>query len=170
MGDLIPGGGGVRKLRWKADGKGKRGGVRVIYYWRNRAGEIWLLTIYAKNETGNMAAGVLRRLSYQGRTGTACHRSDSGRRESDSRQDGPVPIGFCWHFGCQCAHGPGVGAGAAKAFRSGGLPAAYCPKASRSIAGLTGQLKRIAWIGNRDPTRPDTFTGFPGNTSEGTSH
>ena len=39
-GDLIPGSGGVRKLRWKADGKGKRGGVRVIYYWRTRAGEI----------------------------------------------------------------------------------------------------------------------------------
>ncbi len=64
-GDLIPGSGGVRKLRWKADGKGKRGGVRVIDYWRNRAGEIWLLTIYAKNETENIAAGVLRQLKQE---------------------------------------------------------------------------------------------------------
>ncbi|MEO5363696.1 MAG: type II toxin-antitoxin system RelE/ParE family toxin [Magnetococcus sp. DMHC-8] len=64
-GDLIPGSGGVRKLRWKADGKGKRGGVRVIYYWRNQAGEIWLLTIYAKNETDNIAAGILRQLKQE---------------------------------------------------------------------------------------------------------
>ncbi|MBF0399831.1 MAG: hypothetical protein HQL90_03595 [Magnetococcales bacterium] len=54
-----------RPLRWKADGKGKRGGVRVIYYWRNRAGAIWLLTLYAKNETENMAAGVLRQLKQE---------------------------------------------------------------------------------------------------------
>ncbi len=50
MGVVIPGSGGVRKLRWCAEGRGKRGGVRVIYYWRTRQGEIWLLTIYAKNE------------------------------------------------------------------------------------------------------------------------
>ncbi len=96
---------------------------------------------------GHWARTPRRHPGYQGRTRTACHRSDSGRRESDSRQDGAVPIGFCRHFGCQCAYGPGMGTGAAEAFRSGGLPAAYCPKASRSIADLTGQLKRIAWIG-----------------------
>jgi mRNA-degrading endonuclease RelE of RelBE toxin-antitoxin system len=33
IGDLIPGGGGLRKMRWSAQGRGKRGGVRVIYYW-----------------------------------------------------------------------------------------------------------------------------------------
>ena len=64
-GDVIPGSGGIRKLRWKAEGRGKRGGVRVIYYWRNQAGEIWLLTIYAKNETENIADEVLRQLKQE---------------------------------------------------------------------------------------------------------
>ncbi len=39
-GDLIPGSGGIRKLRWKVSGRGKRGGVRVIYYARTKQGEI----------------------------------------------------------------------------------------------------------------------------------
>ena len=61
-GDVIPGSGGVRKLRWRAKGKGKRGGLRIIYYWRNAAGEIWLLTLYAKNEAENIPASVLCKL------------------------------------------------------------------------------------------------------------
>ncbi|MEW6611479.1 MAG: type II toxin-antitoxin system RelE/ParE family toxin [Pseudomonadota bacterium] len=59
-GDLIPQSGGLRKLRWAAKGRGKRGGYRVIYYWRSRQGQIWLLTIYAKNEAENIPAHVLR--------------------------------------------------------------------------------------------------------------
>jgi hypothetical protein len=45
-GDLIPGAGGIRKLRWRDSrrGKGKRGGLRVIYYWFLSNEEIWLLT------------------------------------------------------------------------------------------------------------------------------
>jgi len=39
-GDLIPRSGGLRKLRWSAEGHSKRGGYRVIYYWRNWQGEI----------------------------------------------------------------------------------------------------------------------------------
>ncbi len=61
-GDLIPGSGGLRKLRWAAKSKGKRGGVRVIYYWKNAAGEIWLLTIYSKNEETNIPANILKKL------------------------------------------------------------------------------------------------------------
>ncbi len=61
-GAVIPGSGGLRKLRWGATGRGKRGGLRVIYYWRNAAGEIWLLTVYAKNEAENIPAHVLRQL------------------------------------------------------------------------------------------------------------
>jgi len=61
-GALIRGSGGLRKLRWKAKGRGKSGGYRVIYYWRASEGEIWLLTIYAKNEEQNIAAHVLRAL------------------------------------------------------------------------------------------------------------
>lgn len=64
-GDVIPGSGGIRKMRWGNKGRGKSGGVRVIYYWRNRAGEIWLLTIYAKNETENIAANVLRQMKQE---------------------------------------------------------------------------------------------------------
>ena len=61
-GAVIPGSGGVRKLRWAAKGRGKRGGLRVIYYWRNREGEIVLLTLYAKNEAENIPLSVLREL------------------------------------------------------------------------------------------------------------
>jgi mRNA-degrading endonuclease RelE of RelBE toxin-antitoxin system len=61
-GDLVPGSGGVRKLRWKRPGRGKRGGVRVIYYVRYRPNELWLLTIYAKAKHDNIPAHILRAL------------------------------------------------------------------------------------------------------------
>ena len=64
-GDVIPGSGGVRKLRWKGSGRGKRGGLRVIYYLRSREGQIWMLTLYAKNEAENMSAGVLRKIKEE---------------------------------------------------------------------------------------------------------
>lgn len=61
-GQIIPGSGGIRKLRWSGSGRGKRGGLRVIYYWRQRAGEIWLLTLYAKNEAADIPLEALKRL------------------------------------------------------------------------------------------------------------
>lgn len=61
-GALIPGSGGLRKLRWAGSGRGKRGGLRVIYYWRDRKGEIWLLTVYAKNEAADVSADMLKKL------------------------------------------------------------------------------------------------------------
>jgi hypothetical protein len=48
-GDVIPGGAGVRKLRWAAKGKGKRGGARVIYLYVMIDARIYLLRCYAKN-------------------------------------------------------------------------------------------------------------------------
>ena len=48
-GKLIPGSGGLRKIRWSAKGQGKRGGTRIIYYFQKETGEIWLITIYAKS-------------------------------------------------------------------------------------------------------------------------
>lgn len=64
-GDVIKGSGGIRKLRFAAKGKGKRGGVRVIYYFHNAVGEIWLLTIYAKNEEENIPTEILRKIMEQ---------------------------------------------------------------------------------------------------------
>jgi hypothetical protein len=61
-GDLVRGGGGVRKVRWGISGRGKSGGVRVIYYARTHMGEIWMLTIYAKTERASIPAGVLRQI------------------------------------------------------------------------------------------------------------
>lgn len=61
-GDVIPGSGGVRKLRWKGSGRGKRGGLRVIYYLRSRHGQIWMLTMYAKNVAENIPAKVLQKI------------------------------------------------------------------------------------------------------------
>jgi hypothetical protein len=53
-GDVIPETGGVRKLRWPSRGKGKRGGVRVIYYFHSEAFPLWRLTVYAKNQKANL--------------------------------------------------------------------------------------------------------------------
>jgi mRNA-degrading endonuclease RelE of RelBE toxin-antitoxin system len=61
-GRLIPGSGGLRKLRWAGKGKGKRGGLRIIYYWQSNDGEIWLLTLYAKNEAENIPRHILKLL------------------------------------------------------------------------------------------------------------
>ena len=47
-GEEIPGMGGIRKLRWGGMGKGKRGGLRVIYYFCNETAPVFLLTIYSK--------------------------------------------------------------------------------------------------------------------------
>ena len=49
-GDVMPGTGGGRKLRWRAEGRGKRGGVRVIYYFHNESLPIFLLSVFSKSE------------------------------------------------------------------------------------------------------------------------
>jgi mRNA-degrading endonuclease RelE of RelBE toxin-antitoxin system len=64
-GAVIPGSGAVRKLRWGATGRGKRGGLRVIYFLRTRQGQIWMLTIYPKNVAENIPAHVLRQIKEE---------------------------------------------------------------------------------------------------------
>ena len=64
-GDVVPGTGGVRKVRFAAKGRGKRGGARVIYVARMAKAVIWMLTIYAKNEEENIPAHVLRKIKEE---------------------------------------------------------------------------------------------------------
>lgn len=54
-GDLVPGTGGVRKLRWALEGRGKRGGARVIYFHRDADMPLFALTAYAKNERAGLS-------------------------------------------------------------------------------------------------------------------
>ena len=55
VGDLMQGTGGVRKLRWARRGRGKSGGVRVIYYFHSEAMPLYLLTVFGKNEKANLS-------------------------------------------------------------------------------------------------------------------
>ena len=61
-GAVIPRSGGIRKLRWGMAGRGKRGGIRVIYFLRMRQGQIWMLTLYPKNVAENIPAHVLKQI------------------------------------------------------------------------------------------------------------
>ena len=61
-GAVVPGSGGVRNLRWAIAGRGKRGGLRVIYYLRSARGEIWMLTLYGKNVHEDIPAHLLKQM------------------------------------------------------------------------------------------------------------
>ena len=61
-GDVVPGSGGIRKVRWRRAGSSKSGGVRVIYFTRNVEEEIVLLTLYAKSTTDNLTAAKLKEI------------------------------------------------------------------------------------------------------------
>ena len=68
-GNIVPSGGGVRKLRWSLKGRGKRGGLRVIYYWKKSEEEIWMLTVYSKNEKENIPAHILKKIVQEIKNG-----------------------------------------------------------------------------------------------------
>jgi hypothetical protein len=61
-GSVIRGSGGVRKLRWVREGAGKSGGVRIVYLTRNEAGEVDLLTMYAKSASENISLSALKEI------------------------------------------------------------------------------------------------------------
>ena len=62
VGSIIPGGGGLRKVRWSIKGKGKRGGSRVIYYWFVEDESILMLFIFKKNERSDLTKEQLKQL------------------------------------------------------------------------------------------------------------
>jgi hypothetical protein len=62
-GDVIRGSGGLRKIRWIAQGRGKRGGARVIYYLQDSADRIYLIYGYVKNERDDLSPDQLRTLA-----------------------------------------------------------------------------------------------------------
>ena len=62
LGQVVPRSGGVRKLRWKRSGMGKRGGLRVIYFVRYEPNEFWMLSLYAKAKFDNIPGHILKKL------------------------------------------------------------------------------------------------------------
>lgn len=62
LGEIIRGSGGIRKVRWAIQGRGKSGGARVIYYWAVKRGKILMLDIYKKNEKVDLSRGELSEL------------------------------------------------------------------------------------------------------------
>ena len=63
QGTVITGSGGLRKLRWGISGKGKRGGIRVIYYWEREQYTIYMLFLYPKYKHEDLTSAQLRVLS-----------------------------------------------------------------------------------------------------------
>jgi mRNA-degrading endonuclease RelE of RelBE toxin-antitoxin system len=61
-GKVIPGGGGLRKVRWGLEGRGKSGGARVIYYWFTEQRTILFLFMYPKNVQDNLIPDQLKQL------------------------------------------------------------------------------------------------------------
>jgi hypothetical protein len=63
-GDMMPGTGGFRKIRWTDSrrGKGRRGGLRIIYFYFESAQQIWLMTLYGKNEAADLTANQKKAL------------------------------------------------------------------------------------------------------------
>ena len=63
QGAIIPGSGGLRKVRWGIKGKGKRGGLRVIYYWDKKTESFYMLYIYFKSKKDDLSPDQLQILS-----------------------------------------------------------------------------------------------------------
>lgn len=69
QGDLIRGSGGLRKLRWRRRGMGKRGGLRVVYFWEAKSETFYMLTMYRKNDQEDLTSrqtATLRKLVKEG--------------------------------------------------------------------------------------------------------
>ena len=62
MGDVVQGTGGLRKVRWKQEGHGKSGGVRVIYYWMTEDEHLYMLYVYPKSKQEDLTAAQKKAL------------------------------------------------------------------------------------------------------------
>jgi hypothetical protein len=84
-GDLMPGTGGFRKLRWTdaRRGKGRRGGLRIIYYYFPGDQQLWLMTLYGKNEAADLTSKEKKALK------TAIESELQARREKLLREKSP---------------------------------------------------------------------------------
>ena len=79
-GEVVPESGGVRKIRWALQGRGKRGGARVIYYYHNESIPLYALDIYAKNQKTNLSAAEKK----AARKTIAAIRAEHSRRKQPS--------------------------------------------------------------------------------------
>jgi hypothetical protein len=79
-GVLMQGTGGIRKLRWAREGMGKRGGVRVIYYYHDEHMPLYLLTLFGKGEKDNLTKAEQNALQRLVRTLLATRRTPYGSR------------------------------------------------------------------------------------------
>lgn len=62
-GDVVEGSHGLRKIRWSTKGRGKSGGVRIIYYNQLSNGKVWLVTIYTKSKDATLKSSTLKKLN-----------------------------------------------------------------------------------------------------------
>jgi hypothetical protein len=81
-GDVMPGTGGFRKMRWSDPerGKGRRGGLRLIYYYFPAEQQIWLMTLYGKNESADLSPAEKKALKAAIERETAARAAQRGRR------------------------------------------------------------------------------------------
>lgn len=68
LGDVVPGLGGIRKIRWAREGMGKRGGARVIYFFYDEGAPIYLLQVYAKGAKSDLNPNEKKALQLAART------------------------------------------------------------------------------------------------------
>jgi hypothetical protein len=81
-GDIIPGSGGVRKVRWRWDGGGKRGGVRIIYFYLRKNVPLYLLMIYRKSRQADLSPDAKEAVqNFAERLKRAYRSRMTGRRE-----------------------------------------------------------------------------------------
>jgi mRNA-degrading endonuclease RelE of RelBE toxin-antitoxin system len=88
LGAVMPGTGGFRKLRWADSkrGKGRRGGLRIIYYYFLADQQIWLMTLYDKDEASDLSPSVKKALKHAIETELRARQAGRNVRETKSRR------------------------------------------------------------------------------------